>query len=409
MSQSVDDFFTQLQQSREKVPKKVTSKINEIARKAIEEMSKAAGKFLHEDLDDDKHTEEQVKAIIELFPESLSQEDEKGYLPIQSALFTVSGRSSVTFVPLMAREGCRLGVGGEESRGGLLSIVPTDDDGDNTIQWLSGCCFMGEKGPASDEYDRKRAQVLEKLRDLNLLKKADIEEYGLVHNALHPKSQRRFDFFTSWDPAALEGRDSQWMKPIHRAIRSDREEKEEKFEMVLKAGMEYFPERLGFLFCKKDGISACKKAFDEIGVDKAMKIIRTCIPPSDDHPILHHAIRHAPDLENDIAQYYPDAVFLRDTNNHTLSQVEFYMNLRRGKRTFKNNSCFFIKATDAQVNTMHPETGLYPFMLAAVGNKSDLAAVYYLLSRNPKLVGHGENKDSDGAGSSRKRQREDID
>jgi len=264
-----------------------------------------------------------VKAIIELFPESLSQIDEEGDLPIQSALYLMEGgRSSVKFVPLMAKEGCRLGVGGEENRGGLLSIVPTDgdDDGDNTIMLLSGDRHAGEeKGQAFDEYDRKRAHVLEKLRDLNLLKKADIEEYRLVQRAFNPRCQRRFDFFTSWDPAALGAGDSQWLAPIHYAIyETDIEEKEEAFEMALKAGMKYFPERLGFLFCKEEGMSACKEAFDEIGVDKAMKIIRKCIPPSYDHPILHHAIRHAPDLENDIAQYYPDAVFLRDSNGHTL-------------------------------------------------------------------------------------------
>ena len=161
--------------------------------------------------------------------------------------------------------------------------------------------------------------------------------------------------------------------------------------MALKAGMKYYPEWLGFLFYKKNGVT-CKQAFDEIGVDTTMNIIRRCIPLSDNHPILHHVIRYAPDLEDDIGQYYPDAVFLRDTNGHTLSQLEFYMNLRRGKRTFEKNSNFFIGATDNHVNTIDPETGLSPFMLAAVGNKSDLTAVYYLLSRNPKLVGVEDNE-----------------
>eukprot|EP00554_Chaetoceros_debilis_P009327 CAMPEP_0194100170 /NCGR_PEP_ID=MMETSP0150-20130528/1136_1 /TAXON_ID=122233 /ORGANISM="Chaetoceros debilis, Strain MM31A-1" /LENGTH=244 /DNA_ID=CAMNT_0038786501 /DNA_START=93 /DNA_END=824 /DNA_ORIENTATION=+ len=244
MTPSVDDFIAQIQQSREKLPKKLTSKINEIlARKATGEMSKEAGNFLHEELDDDKHTEEQVKAIIELCPKSLSQEDEDGYLPIQSVIFVGEAdnsgdrRSSVTFIPSMAREGCRLGVGGEENRGGLLSIVPTAADDDNTIAWLSGAW---EKGPASDEFDRKRAQVLEKLRDFDLLKKADIEEYGLVTQALHPKKKRRFDFFTSWDPAALGARDSQWAAPIQHAIGPnviDKKDKEKAFEMALKAGM----------------------------------------------------------------------------------------------------------------------------------------------------------------------------
>ena len=58
-------------------------------------MSKEAGNILHEDLDDDKHTEDQVKAIIELFPESLSQEDTDAFLPIQNALFHIGeGRIS---------------------------------------------------------------------------------------------------------------------------------------------------------------------------------------------------------------------------------------------------------------------------------------------------------------------------
>ena len=231
--------------------------------------------------------------------------------------------------------------------------------------------MRGEKGPASDEYDRKRAQVLEKLRDFDLLKKADIEEYGLVPFAFHPNNQRRFDFFTSWDPAALGARYSQWEAPIHYAIgpnKKSKKEKEKRFEMALKAGMKYYPERLGFLFCKDEGMTACKQAFDKIGVDISMNIIRRCIPPSDNHPILHHVIWHAPDLEDDIGQYYPDAVFLRDTNGHTLSQLKFYTNWRRGTKTFRKSSSFFIGATDNQVNSIHPETGLCPLMLAAVGN-----------------------------------------
>ena len=35
-------------------------------------------------------------------------------------------------------------------------------------------------------------------------------------------------------------------------------------------------------------------------------------------------------------------------------------------------------ATDDQLSTVDPKTGLRPFMLAAADNKSDLTAVYYL-------------------------------
>ena len=289
----------------------------------------------------------------------------------------------------MAREGYRLGVGGEGNRGGLLSVVADSEDGHNTIQYLAGSVFDEEKGLASEEYDRKRVQVLEKLRGMNLLKKVDIEEYNLINRSLIPKCQRRFEFFTSWDPDALGARDSQWGVPIHDVFEYD--SCTDDFEMVLLAGMAYFPERFGFLFHKVGGTTACKKAFDEIETNTAMNIIRRCIPPSDNHLILHHALEFAPNLVDDIGQYYPDAAFLRDTSGHTLSQCKFYINLRRGRRKFKNNSSFFIEARDDEVNTIDPKTGLCPFMLAAVGEKSDLTAVYYLLSRNPKLVILGEH------------------
>ena len=428
MTSTVDDFITtlqqsiaQIQQSREKVPKKLTSTINELARKFIKLMSKEAGNFLHKELDDDKHTEDQVKAVIDLFPDSLSQVDKDGYLPIQKAARSeamaarseaISGArsSSVTFVPLMAREGYRLGVGGEGQRGGLLALtLTTPNGGYNTIQILSSFACIGG--------DNKITQVLENLRGMNLLKRVDIEEYGLLtENVLHPNCQRRFEFFSNWDPDALGARDSRWAAPIHIALYYDNNT-EEIFEMALKAGMKHFPERLGFLFHKLAGITACKRSFDKLGVDSAMNIIRRCIPPSDSHLILHHAFRHEPTLVDDFAQFYPDAAFLRDANGHTFSQIKsqnkFHTLLRKGKRTFKKNSLFFIEATDDQLSTVDPKTGLHPFMLAAADNKSDLAAIYYLLKKNPKLVESGSHEknagnDSDEAKNSRKRQRDGI-
>ena len=82
MTPSVDTFITNIQQCGVKVPKEITSMIDDVMSKAIEEMSKKAGMCFHNTLNDDKHTEEQVKAIIELCPDSLSQVDEHGYLPI---------------------------------------------------------------------------------------------------------------------------------------------------------------------------------------------------------------------------------------------------------------------------------------------------------------------------------------
>lgn len=416
-SSPLDSFLKNIHQCREKAPKELTGKINDIARKAVEEMSEEAGKFLHENLDDDKHTPDQLKTVIALFPKSLSMLNDNGHLPIQSAAshsrFNSARRSSITFVPLLAKEGYRLDVGGEENRGGLLSAMPNEVDF-NTISFIVTSWFRGLSKDQADDYDSKRAQVLEELLGLNLLKKVDIEDSALVIRSLNPFCVRRFNFIVSWNPESLGIRVSICAEPINFAL-SDmidtNKGKEERFEMALKAGMTHYPERLGFLFRKDEGNTACKTAFDKIGVDKTMAIIKRCIPPSDNHPILHHALEQAPDLVDAICNYYPDAIFPRDANGHKASQVEFYTQLRRGGKMFKDQARFFANATDEQVNTIDPKTGLYPFMLAAVARKSDLPAVYYLLCRNPELISvkHYEKTsttNSDCRQSNRKRQRD---
>mmetsp|Transcript_29706 Transcript_29706/g.45446 ORF Transcript_29706/g.45446 Transcript_29706/m.45446 type:complete len:425 (-) Transcript_29706:196-1470(-) len=415
MHPSLENFSTIIQQSKGKVPEDLADCIDAIASKAIseaiKEMTTEAREFLSYELDDDKHTIEQVKAIIEFFPDSLSQLD-GGLLPIQEIVvmngyFSDARRDS--FIPLMAKEGCRLGVGGEGNRGGLLSVMDSDDSL-NTIQWLAS--KTSTEQICSVDNDRNRAQVLKDLRSMDLLKKTDIEEYGLLQELFSLRCKHRFEFFSNWDPGALGPRDSQLRIPIHSALGLTHQNmREESFEMVLKVGMKYFPEHLGFLFCKENKITPCKKAFDTIGVGPAMNIIRRCIPLSDNYPILHHAIKYAPDLANDIAQFYPDAAFLRNNDGHTISQFECYISLRRGRKTFQKQSLFFIRAKDDKVNRQDPKTGLYPFMSAAVGNKSDLSAVFYLLSRNPKLVGLDGNEKKKAKGfdaekkNKRKRQR----
>lgn len=71
----------------------------------------------------------------------------------------------------------------------------------------------------------------------------------------------RFEFFLNWDPKSRGSRDIlQWGPPIHVALTPEkRKDKEDNFDLILKAGMKHFPERLGFLFCKVGGITACEK------------------------------------------------------------------------------------------------------------------------------------------------------
>ena len=51
--------------------------------------------------------------------------------------------------------------------------------------------------------------------------------------------------------------------------------------------------------------------------------------------------------------------------------------------------------SDDQVREIDPATDLYPFMVAVLGETSDLSAVYVLLRRNPSLV-RGGNFDDGG-------------
>jgi hypothetical protein len=46
---------------------------------------------------------------------------------------------------------------------------------------------------------------------------------------------------------------------------------------------------------------------------------------------------------------------------------------------------FFLQMSDEQVREIDPGSDLYPFMVAASGQTSDVSAVYALLRRNPSL------------------------
>ena len=70
------------------------------------------------------------------------------------------------------------------------------------------------------------------------------------------------------------------------------------FGAALKAGMQHFPEHLGFLFFVGGGTTPFRLAVDTFGAEEAMEIIKRCILPSVEYqyPILHYAIRRAPQL-----------------------------------------------------------------------------------------------------------------
>ena len=53
---------------------------------------------------------------------------------------------------------------------------------------------------------------------------------------------------------------------------------------------------------------------------------------------------------------------------------------------------FFVKMTDDEIAEVDPVTMQYPFLVAANGETSDLSTIYFLLSKNPSLLGGTESK-----------------
>lgn len=411
----MDAFLSEINRNHGKIPKTLHQKVHDIATKAAEEMVQQAGKFLHQELDQDIHTESEIKALIDLFPEALSCHDEDGYLPVQSAIVDKGdGRTPpINFVPLLAREGEKRNVGGSNQRGGLLLELDGDDDY-NTLQYLTWPPYNN---------DLKYTKVLAKLHEMNLLQRGDVKKFQLLANALTEPAVAIFNFLVDLDPdpntLGTAWRDG--LAIIHQSYRYESDSDNYKvpsmtrFEILLNAGMRHFPQWLGFLFRKHGRLdqldhgqehvhedeheqddddspkTACEVAFDSFGADEAMAIIKRCIPPSANHPILHRAFQHAPKLANQIGGYYPDATYLRDGTDRTPFEIKFHSDLMDVNvvptRTYKEDALFFLQATDGQISARDPTTGLYPFMMvASLENESDLSAIYCLLRRNPKLV-----------------------
>lgn len=93
---------------------------------------------------------------------------------------------------------------------------------------------------------------------------------------------------------------------------------------------------------------------------------------------------------------------LRDDNCRTLHQAS---RLASGHITDGNHSMFLVDMNDDQIATIDPATDLYPFMVLASGETSDLSAVYRVLRRDPSLACSTRGCVSSGKKRARKRKR----
>jgi hypothetical protein len=359
-----------------------TGGIKEILNRAKKELTVHTGEHLH-DLNSKIPVKETLQKMIAVVPLALSHTNKHGRLPIHSVVW---GRRSVGYVPLLAKEGITHQVGGHDNRGGLLVVDPYEYDKKNVLQLLATL----KRGTNPVAVDTAYLNTMKELRQSNLLLKEDIQEYDLLYScACHPGSQLRLDYFADWDSQGLKNHQYDGLPIIHALIIKGRPI--EDFKVFFKAALKHYPQDLGLLF-QKDlaGKTACERAFVKYGKVDTMKAIGECIPFDDPKlPILHHVEEHAPQLMNDFGKRYPSAGNLRDRNGRTLHQAT----LASGTKTYKDNVMFFIGMIDEQVKKRDPGTDLYPFMVLASGQTSDLSAVYYLLKRKPLLIFGDESEE----------------
>ena len=393
----IDTFYHSigdLHSVRKSLNKEYSAGLIEILKQTAQKISNHTGTFLHEQLHDTEPDEDILKKMISASPSSLSYTDEDGEIPIHSACYNID---SIPYVSLLAKEGVKYKVGGEDGRGGLLV---DNVNGDNSLHLLGIECH--DDYPDREQYDEACVNLMEKLEAANFLTKNDIMAHNLLYYTCCSQGcKQRFDFLCNWCPEGMKDYPYGDLPIIH-AIIGD--ESIECFAMFLKAATKHHSIDAALLFqTDNDGITACQRAFTKFGIDSVMQVIGDCIPFDNPQlPILHHVAKHAPQLMNDFSVKYLFAAYLRDANGRNLEQTL----LSNRKTTFKNNSLFFIRTlTDDQVREIDPVTDLYPFMVAASGDTSDLSAVYVLLRRNPSLVRGGNPEGDGGTNNSNRRRR----
>lgn len=312
--------------------------INDRAKEFLESLTPAIAKFLREDLDVEKYSEQDVKTLIQCAPSALSEMNEDGMVPIQCITWDYSdlgfNTSAIPFIPLLAEEGRKHNVGGAGMRGGLL--CGQDSDSDCVLQEIA--CVHHAEDKMIYQTDAICLDVMKKLRGLDLFFEDDIKDLNLVSKACHPSSKKRFEYLSNWNPKALkkpqdlDGELSLLRDVINDPLCYDRGL--ENFRLVLAAGLQHFPLELGLLSemdCEESSVSVLSEAYTCFGRGETWKVIEECLKCT-------------------------DKKYLLDKN---------------------------------------PETNMHPFMMLAADGQdsSDLDIIYHLLRQNPIVLESGIKAD----------------
>ena len=221
-----------------------------------------------------KHSEDDIRTLVQCVPTALSDEEECGVISIIRA----AERGQYSFLPVLAEEGIKHNVGGEGMRGGLLCI---DVVGKNVLHSLS-CCGRLE--------DSRCLDAIKRLREMGLFSKGDIKEYNLLWDSCRCGCPKRFNYFVDWDPSLLKesvafGQEKALLHMDPNFAGGDKFQ----FQLALGASLRRYPHELSLLLLKNpNGDTPFQRATAgyDIGKKEAWKLIQKCLEESNVSQIL---------------------------------------------------------------------------------------------------------------------------
>jgi hypothetical protein len=196
--------------------------LKKIVNNAMKQVSNHTGKYLH-NLHEHQPDEDTLQKIIDNVPSSLSYKNKNKFdwLPISLAALS---KESVHYVPLLAKEGVKHDVGGDDARGVLLSDF-------NLLELLA------YRGHSRENADPLYLDVMKKLRKSKLLLREDIQDYKLLYWACNPETPMRFEYLAGLCPEGLKTQQYAGLPVIHAII--DFGDSIELFSTFLETALRY--------------------------------------------------------------------------------------------------------------------------------------------------------------------------
>lgn len=344
--------------------------LEEVIKEVRAGISKAIGNALHR-LEHSEPSIDAVKKLVSAFPDAMKVTKD-GRLPVTTN--AINNDSTKKFVPVLAMEGQKHDIGGENMRGGLLCEVMEVSKGltVNTLQLSVGLNY-----PCDDEAIKN----LNELKEANLLTKQDIINYDLFYWSFHWGGRKQFYDLINWDSDAFVNATFQGNPLIHAIIERTAWDERKDLQDFLSVSFQYIPECVGHLFERDNrNHSALSKLFRKIGKNETMKILKAVIKPK--YPIIHQIVQQAPHHKPLFLLWFQEALHIRDDKGRTVQQAA----LVSGAKSILENQELIMLMTSDQLMEVDPVLNFFPFAVVAVGESGDLNTSYYLLRKCPSVL-----------------------